>query len=338
MLIVVGPEAGEEHADPGHPERPARVAAVMEGLADLHLGADLVTVAPRPAGLLELGRVHTDLHLEQLLAFCEQGGGSIDADTYATSESWTIATRAAGAGLVAIDELQRGRGDMAFVVARPPGHHALADRSMGFCLVNNVAVAAASLAAAGERVLIVDWDVHHGNGTEALFWDEPNVLYVSTHQWPCYPGTGRASDVGGPGAPGTTLNVPLPAGATGDVMRRAFDRLVTPAVEAFAPTWVLVSAGFDAHRADPLADLALTDADFAELATVVAGYAPAPGRLVLFLEGGYDLGALRSSVRATFGALVGADPTGEGPSSGGPGMDQVDEVASRRSEGLDRVL
>ncbi len=336
MLIVVGPEPGEEHALPGHPERPVRVSAVMEGLADLHLDDDMITVSTRSASPLELRRVHTDLHLEQLLRLSEQGGGSIDADTYATSESWAIATRAAGAGLVAIDELRRGRGDLAFVVARPPGHHALADRSMGFCLVNNVAVAAASLVGAGERVLIVDWDVHHGNGTEALFWDEPKVLYVSTHQWPSYPGTGRASDVGGAKARGATLNVPLPAGATGDVVRRAFDRLVTPAVEDFAPTWVLVSAGFDAHRADPLADLALTSGDFADLATIVEGYAP-PGRMVLFLEGGYDLGALRSSVSATVGALVGAPPAEEQASSGGPGMAQVDEVAARRQEGLDRI-
>jgi acetoin utilization deacetylase AcuC-like enzyme len=337
VLTVVGPEAGEEHVLPGHPERPARVAAVMEGLADLHLGEDLVTVATRPAGPLELGRVHTDLHLEHLLRLSERGGGPIDADTYATPESWAIATRAAGAGLVAIDELRHGRGDLAFVVARPPGHHALADRAMGFCLVNNVAVAAASLVAMGERVLIVDWDVHHGNGTEALFWDEPSVLYVSTHQWPCYPGTGRASDVGGPGAPGATVNVPLPLGATGDVVRRAFDRLVTPAVEAFAPTWVLVSAGFDAHRDDPLADLALSSGDFAELATVVAGYAPGAGRLVLFLEGGYDVGALRSSVSATLGALVGAGSPDEAPSTGGPGMEQLDAVAVRRQEGLDLI-
>ncbi len=337
MLTVVGPEVGEEHVLSGHPERPERVSAVMQGIDDLHLGNDLVTVGTRPAGPLELGRVHTELHLEHLLRFCRQGGGSLDADTYATPESWAIATRAAGAGLVAVDELRAGRGDLAFVVARPPGHHALADRAMGFCLVNNVAVAAASLVAAGERVLIVDWDVHHGNGTEALFWDEPAVLYVSTHQWPCYPGTGRASDVGGPGAPGTTVNVPLPSGATGDVVRRAFDRLVTPAVETFAPTWVLVSAGFDAHRADPLADLALTAGDFADLAAVVAGYAPGAGRLVLFLEGGYDVGALRSSVSATLGALVGTGPPEEGPSTGGPGMDQLDAVASRRQESLDRI-
>ena len=152
---------------------------------------------------------------------------------------------------------------LALVVARPPGHHALVDRAMGFCLLNNVAITAAALVEAGERVLIVDWDVHHGNGTEALFWEEPRVLYVSTHQWPCYPGTGRAGDVGGAGAAGTTLNVPLPPGATGDVVRRAFDRLITPAVEAFTPTWVLISAGFDAHRAAPLAELApdLVDED-----------------------------------------------------------------------------
>ncbi len=208
---------------------------------------------------------------------------------------------------------------------------------MGFCLLNNVAVAAASLVASGQRVLIVDWDVHHGNGTEALFWDEPDVLYVSTHQWPCYPGTGRPSDVGGPGAPGTTLNVPLPPGATGDVMRQAFDRLVTPVVDRFSPTWVLVSAGFDAHRADPLAELALTSGDFAALATVVAEYAPMPGRLVLFLEGGYELGALRSSVGATLGALLATGPPDERPSTGGPGMELLVKVAAERTEALDRT-
>ena len=334
--MVVGPVGGEEHAEPGHPERPDRVAAVMEGLSDLHLGEELVVVPSRGAGPHELGRVHSEHHLRHLREFCNQGGGSIDGDTYATSESWEIAVQAAGAGLVAIDELRLGRADLAFVAARPPGHHALADQSMGFCLVNNVAVAAASLLAAGERVAIVDWDVHHGNGTEALFWNEPRVLYVSTHQWPCYPGTGRASDVGGAGASGLTLNVPLPPGTTGDVVRLAFDRLVTPAVEEFAPTWVLVSARFDAHRADPLADLALTAGDFADLARLVSGYAPTPGRLVLFLEGGYDFDALRTSVAATLGALVGARGTEEERSSGGPGMEQLDSVATRRQEGLDR--
>ena len=335
--MVVGPVGGEEHAEAGHPERPVRVAAVMQGLADLNLGGDLVLVPSRAAEPHELDRVHSEHHLLHLRRFCREGGGSIDGDTYATSESWDIAVQAAGAGLVAIDELRRGRADLAFVAARPPGHHALADQSMGFCLINNVAVAAASLVAAGERVVIIDWDVHHGNGTEALFWEEPRVLYVSTHQWPCYPGTGRASDVGGAGAAGLTLNVPLPPGATGDVVRLAFERLVTPVVEEFAPTWVLVSAGFDAHRADPLAELALTAGDFADLARLVSGYAPTPGRLVLFLEGGYELDALRTSVAATLGALVGATEPVEPPSSGGPGMEQLDAVATRRREGLDRM-
>jgi acetoin utilization deacetylase AcuC-like enzyme len=162
------------------------------------------------------------------------------------------------------------------------------------------------------------------------------VLYVSTHQWPAYPGTGRAAEVGGPSARGTTLNVPLPPGATGDVLRRAFDELVTPVVEAFAPTWVLVSAGFDAHRGDPLADLALSAGDFAQLAATVAGYAPEPGRLILFLEGGYDLDALRASVAATLGHLVGADPHEEGPTTGGPGTEQVDAVRARRQAALEQ--
>jgi acetoin utilization deacetylase AcuC-like enzyme len=337
VLTVVGPVGGEEHARTGHPERPARMAAVMEGLADLRLGGDLVTVPSRPAEPHELDRVHSGRHLLHLRQFCSRGGGSIDGDTYATPASWDIALQAAGAGLVAIDELRHGRADLAFVAARPPGHHALADQSMGFCLINNVAVAAAALVAAGERVAIVDWDVHHGNGTEALFWDEPGVLYVSTHQWPCYPGTGRASDVGGSRAAGLTLNVPLPPGATGDVVRLAFERLVTPVVESFAPTWVLVSAGFDAHRADPLADLALTAGDFADLARLVSGYAPTPGRLVLFLEGGYQLDALRASVAATLGALVGWPEPVEPPSSGGPGAEQLDTVATRRREGLDQL-
>ncbi len=303
----------------------------MGGVDDLHLDGDLVVLPARAADRTQLLRVHSAQYLDELERFCAAGGGALDPDTYATAASWTAARLSAGAGLVAIDALvERGSG-LAFVVSRPPGHHALADRAMGFCLINNVAVAAASLLAAGERVLIVDWDVHHGNGTQALFWDEPNVLYVSTHQWPCYPGSGRASEVGGPSATGATVNVPLPPGATGDVMRRAFEQLVTPAVEAFAPSWVLVSAGFDAHRADPLADLSLSAGDFAALAPVVAGYAPTPGRTVLFLEGGYELEALRSSVSATLGALVGSpDGTNETPTSGGPGMDQLSAIAERR--------
>jgi acetoin utilization deacetylase AcuC-like enzyme len=193
-------------------------------------------------------------------------------------------------------------------------------------MINNIAVGAAALAAGGERVLIVDFDVHHGNGTQAIFWDDPRVLYISTHEWPLYPGTGRAEETGGPGAPGLTMNIPLPAGATGDVLLKAADVAMAPVVAAFDPTWVLVSAGFDAHRADPLARLLLTAGDFADLVGRVVDFAPGPGRTVLVLEGGYDLDALRLSVGASLATVLDTAYRPEPSSSGGPGGDVVDAV------------
>jgi acetoin utilization deacetylase AcuC-like enzyme len=338
VLTVVGPIANEGHFQGGHPERPARVSAVGQGLDELHLDSDATRIEPRLATSDELGLVHSPEYLAQLQRLSNSGGGSLDPDTFVTPASWAAARLAAGAGLVALEALAASGTGCAFVAARPPGHHALAGQGMGFCLVNNIAVSAAALRSRGERVLVVDWDVHHGNGTQALFWEDPDVLYVSMHQWPCYPGTGRAGEVGaGPGL-GTTINVPLPPGATGDVVRVAFERLVTPAVELFQPSWVLVSAGFDAHRSDPLADLALSAGDFAALAVTVAAYAPSPGRVVLFLEGGYDLGALRSSTSATLGALTGAEGHVEAETKGGPGMDQVAAVAGARRAALDGQL
>ena len=225
-LVVAGPAGISEHdGGPYHPEQQSRLFAVMDGVRALGLEDDVVYPAVREASLDELSRVHSSAYLAELEAFCARGGGDIDPDTYARPDSWTAARRAAGAGLVALAELERRGDGIAFVPVRPPGHHATDDRAMGFCLVNNVAVAAASRTAVGERVLIVDWDVHHGNGTQAIFWDDPDVLYVSTHQHPLYPGTGRPDEVGGPGAPGLTLNMPLPPGATGDVVRAAIDRV-----------------------------------------------------------------------------------------------------------------
>ncbi len=174
-------------------------------------------------------------------------------------------TLAAGAGLTAVAALQRGEGAAAFCAVRPPGHHATPTESMGFCLVSNIAVVAAALADAGERVWIFDFDAHHGNGTQAVFYDDPRVLFVSTHQWPLYPGTGRRTETGVGAGAGTTVNIPLPPETTGDVYLRAFDEVIAPVVDRFAPTWLLISAGFDAHRADPLTDLGLSAGDFAAL-------------------------------------------------------------------------
>jgi acetoin utilization deacetylase AcuC-like enzyme len=335
-LIVAGPSGLTEHdGGPRHPERPSRLTAVMDGVRALGSSHEVITPAFAEATDEELARVHDTIYLARLAAFCAEGGGDIDADTYARADSSNAARLAAGAGLAALLALEeRGEG-VAFVPVRPPGHHATADRAMGFCLVNNVAVAAASRTARGERVLVVDWDVHHGNGTQDIFWDDPGVLYVSTHQHPLYPGTGRPDEVGGPAAPGLTLNFPLPPGATGDVLRAALDEEARSTIEGFAPDWVLVSCGFDAHRDDPLSNLMLSSGDFAELACVVREFAPRPGRLALFLEGGYQAAALTSSVEATLGALLGDGRRGSSPTDGGPGLAQLRADATTRRRAID---
>jgi len=337
-LVLAGPSGLTEHdVGPGHPERPARLAAVMDGVRALGPEQEIVTPAFIEASLDELARVHDPDYLARLAAFCEEGGGAIDVDTSARPDSWEAARRAAGAGLAALRALEeRGEG-IGFVAVRPPGHHATADRAMGFCLINNVAVAAAARTTLGERVLIVDWDVHHGNGTQDIFWDDPAVLYVSTHQHPLYPGTGRPDEVGGAGAPGLTLNLPLPPGATGDVVRAALDDEARATIEVFQPDWVLVSCGFDAHRDDPLSNLQLSSADFAELACIVREFAPRPGRLALFLEGGYDAPALASSVEATLGALLGRAAHATAPTEGGPGLAELRDDSTERQRAVDAL-
>jgi acetoin utilization deacetylase AcuC-like enzyme len=335
MLIVNSWYDDSGHEAPGHAERTARSGAARAAIEDLHLGSDLIEAPVHYATRGELETVHAAAYLDELEVLCQGGGGYIDADTYATRDSWGIAHEAAGGGLSVIRELQRRHDGVGFVVARPPGHHALADRAMGFCLLNNIAIAATELVDQGERVLIVDWDVHHGNGTQAIFWDDPRVLYVSTHESPFYPGTGWAAEVGGRNALGLTVNVPLPAGATGDVVQRAIEEVAAPVIEEFSSTWVLVSAGFDAHAADPLADLQLTSGDFARLARTVASFAPSPGHLALFLEGGYDLTALRASVGATLSAVLGGPVTAEDPSGGGPGADAVHRARLERAAAIE---
>ncbi|HYI62204.1 MAG TPA: histone deacetylase [Acidimicrobiales bacterium] len=322
LLVASDPRFWEHEAGTGHPERPARLDAVERGIEAAGLSEAVTRVAPRPATDEELARVHDPALVAALDRFGEAGGGAIDADTAIGPRSMGAARLAVGAGLVLAERLSAGDGEAGFCAVRPPGHHATPRRAMGFCLFNNVAVVAATLAAAGERVTIVDYDAHHGNGTQDAFWDDGRVLYASLHEWPLYPGTGALHETGaGPGA-GSTINVPLPAGATGDVYRQAVADLIAPAAEAHGTTWLLVSAGFDAHRADPLTGLGLTAADFADVTGDLLALAP-PGRRLLFLEGGYDLDGLAASVGATLGRVLGLDHRPERPTSGGPGAEVV---------------
>ncbi|HEX3426953.1 MAG TPA: histone deacetylase [Acidimicrobiales bacterium] len=313
----------------GHPECPARLEAVLQGIRDAGVGEALVPVAPRRATREELERVHIPAYLDALERFCARGGGWLDGDTAATEGSWDAAVLAAGAGLDAVERLDRGEGDAAFIAVRPPGHHALRGRPMGFCVINNVAVTAAALAARGERVLIVDWDAHHGNGTQAIFYEDPRVLYVSMHQFPFYPGTGALDETGVGAGAGYTINFPFPAGTTGDAYLAAIDSVLIPAVSWFRPTWVVASAGFDAHRDDPLTSLGLTSGDYALITERVMALAPAGHRLAV-LEGGYDLDALAKSAGACVARMAGVSsaPVAEAPTSGGPGGSVVEAAAA----------
>ncbi len=310
-----------DHDYPGHPEHAGRVDAILGYLAEAGLldGLAALDVAAAPAASLALA--HTPTYLAGLAATAGATPQHLDPDTYVTPGSWSAACMAAGAAIAAVDAVVDGRADVALSLARPPGHHALADRAMGFCLLNNVAVAARHAQARGlARVAIYDFDVHHGNGTQAIFYADGSVLYVSTHQAGIYPGTGYAHERGAGDGAGCTLNVPLPAGAGDDAMAGAWEGVIEPAIRAFRPDIVLASAGFDASFRDPLAELRVTGAGFhaigrrlADVADAVAG-----GRLVFALEGGYDLPALANGVANVVLALKGlAADVGLDPAVGG---------------------
>jgi acetoin utilization deacetylase AcuC-like enzyme len=274
----------------------------MRGLRGTGLAIEEIT-SPR-IERSELALVHDPSYIEMIARFCERGGGALDTDTVASKESWEAALTAAGGVRALAEELADRSESVGFALARPPGHHAMRARAMGFCLFNNVAVTAAYLRSRGERVAIIDWDVHHGNGTQDMLGDDPGTLYVSIHQDHFYPLTGHVGDIDAGDAKGTIVNIPLPAGTAGDIYRRAWTELVLPVVAEFEPDWVLVSGGFDAHFCDHLASFRLESTDFGWMAGRLSSVAP-PSRTIVVLEGGYDLNALEESAAATVLGLSG---------------------------------
>ena len=295
----------------GHPESPNRLRAIMQRLEQNGLAAKLTRIEPRKAEDEWVTQVHQPGYLTRLNQESPtRGRVSLDADTSMSPGSLAAAYLAAGGALAGVDAIMAGHVKHVFCAVRPPGHHAEAGRAMGFCLFNNVAIAARYVQKRYglQRVLIVDWDVHHGNGTQHSFEADPSVLFFSTHQYPHYPGTGRATECGTGAAEGLTINVPMEAGEGDDEYRDVFQKVLLPSADVFKPEFVIISAGFDAHRDDPLASMGLTEEGYAELTSIVAGIAMrhCQGRLLSSLEGGYNLTALAASVERHIQALVDA--------------------------------
>ena len=307
-ILYTHPACVEHDPGHGHPERPARLQSVLAALEGEAFAGLERREAP-PAEREQIARMHPSAFVDAVLAAIPaEGHHGIDMDTIVAPGSGEAALRAAGAVCAAVDAVMAGEADNAFCAVRPPGHHAEPQRAMGFCLFNNVAIGAAQARAVHglTRVAVVDFDVHHGNGTQAMFWDEPALFFGSTHQMPLYPGTGSQDERGASGT--NIVNVPLPPMASSTEFRAAMTDGILPALRSFAPEFLLVSAGFDAHENDPLAQLRFRDEDYAWATTelmAVAGEC-CSGRLVSTLEGGYDLAALASSAAAHVGALMAA--------------------------------
>ncbi len=310
-----------EHDTGQHPENAARLEAVMSRLEESGLKKRLYHIPPRPATIEELALVHHEEYIAYVQAVAKNGGGWLGPDTVVSPGSYKAALYAAG-GLIRATEVVMTEGGSAYGLVRPPGHHATATQAMGFCLFNNVAVAARCALNRFNlgRIAIIDFDVHHGNGTQDIFYGDPKVLYVSTHEFPLYPGTGGLEETGIGDAKGTTVNIPLPAGSGDGEYLQVFDEVIVPVVKRFSPELILVSAGYDGHWSDRLAMMDLSVTGYAQIAGVIKGLAEelCGGHLVFALEGGYPLVALAASVKATFDVLLGEkdidDPLSRPPS------------------------
>ena len=318
-----------EHDTGSHPENPQRLVAIMSHLEETGLKKKLISLAPRPATIEELETVHSPGYISRIEKEAERGSGWLDPDTVICSRSYEVALYAAGGVLTAVEAVMKGEVDSAFAMVRPPGHHATHNRAMGFCIFNNVAIAA-KFAISNfrlNRVLIADFDVHHGNGTQETFYADPKVLYFSTHQYPFYPGTGRIDEIGVGEGKGVTANFPMTAGWGDEEYLRAFSEVLVPLAQRFRPELILVSAGFDPHWADSLAMMQVSVTGFAQMVEVLKKLATelCQGRLVFTLEGGYNLQVAALSVAATFDVLWGnpiVDPLGKSSARKPGGFDQ----------------
>ena len=326
-----------EHDTGEHVENPRRLTNTLSHLEETGTREKLICLPPRPASMEELQMIHTPEYISHVRSRAERGGGRLDAETVVCPRSYEAALYAAGGMAVAVEAVMAGKVDSAFALVRPPGHHALQDQGMGFCIFNNVAIAAGfALDKLGlNRVLIADFDVHHGNGTQDAFYDDPRVLYFSAHQYPFYPGTGWMDETGTGSGEGTTVNFPMAAGWGDEEYSRAFREVLVPVARRFQPQLVLVSAGFDAHWADHLATMKATITGFADTAMILKELAIelCEGRLVFTLEGGYNLRVVAASVKAVFDVLFGSrdidDPLGPATTRKPQGFDAHIEKIKR---------
>ncbi|MGH7828186.1 MAG: histone deacetylase family protein [Candidatus Binatia bacterium] len=318
--VVVDRDYLKHDPGDGHPERPERIRILLDLAEDLDRQR-FNLLPPKAATKADIESQHGVEYVALVESTSKTNRYALDGDTTTSRDSFGVGLLAVGGFLRLLDSIAAGENRNGFALVRPPGHHALKNRAMGFCLFNTIAIGADYLKRnyGAKKILIMDWDVHHGNGTQDAFYDDPSVLFISTHQFPFYPGTGAMNEVGARGGEGFTINIPLPAGCGDGEYLQVFNDIVLPSAEKFEPEWILVSAGFDPHRRDPLGGMGVTEEGFAQMARRLLRLADryADGRIAFLLEGGYDLTGLRKSVAAVLEAL----PTGAQKQDGHPAFD-----------------